>query len=122
EGAILMWAHRKTEILKLEAEMESYKQTIIKAAKFELEGNEACTVGFIAGDFSVKVGFGWDIKIPDVEALKKALGKRFTDLVKVESVYKPEAKLKEMALSDKDIEKCLVLKEKAPSVSLEKKV
>lgn len=121
EGTVLMWAHRKQEIARLEAEMESYKQTIIKAARENLQDSENATVTFLAGDFSVKTTFAWDIKIDNPTALKGKLGKRFDDLVRQEIVYKPEAKLKEIILKETELKEFLAIKEKAPSVVLEKK-
>ena len=71
-------------------------------------------------DDKVKIGFAYDIKVKDVDALKEILGDRFDDLVSVKTDYKPDTKLKEMTLDDDGLKVCMSVKEKAPSVAVVK--
>lgn len=66
----------------------------------------------------VKISFGWKIELKDGEKLKALLGDDFDLLVTTDTVYKPEKKLKELALNDDGLKECLEIKEKAPSVSV----
>lgn len=56
-----------------------------------------------AGTVSVQIRF--NDKIKDPQGLKKALGKRFDDLVKTE--FKPKSKLMEVAAADEAVRACV---------------
>jgi len=120
EAAVRMFIETKSKIDALNEALKLHKETITQAARTLLDGDEAQTLTFGVDDEKVKVSFGYDIKVTDSEALAQLLGERFDDLVKVSTTYKPETKLKEMALEDDGLKACLSVKEKAPAVSVVK--
>jgi hypothetical protein len=67
----------------------------INAELIEAHGT-GCTLA-VTGICRASLAERESVKIADVERLKAVLGFRFTDLVKTEVSYKPEAKLIEMA-------------------------
>jgi len=108
----------KAQIDELNEKLKEHKETIVQNARDILLGDEASTISFIEGDSGVKVSFGWDIKVGDDKKLKKLLADKFDLLVKTEMIYKPEKRLKELALNDDGLKECLEIREKAPSVSV----
>jgi hypothetical protein len=116
--AIEDFCELKAKIDAESLELSSYKDTIVDFAKNVLDDSKNSTVTLSVGNDSVKVAFGWDIKISDIAKLQEILGDKFDLLVKERIEYKPEAKLKEMALVDDGIKECLIIKEKAASVSV----
>lgn len=108
----------KKEMDILYEKLKEHKEVIVGYAKEVLDGSDNATVTFEANTKAVKVSFGWDIKIEDKPKLKELLGDRFDVLVKTETVFKPEKRLKEMALEDDGLKLCLEIKEKTPSVAV----
>lgn len=120
EAALIGFVETKAEIDSLNALLKEHKEQLVQTANALLEGDEAQTITFGVDDDRVKVTFGYDIKVADEVALETLLGDRFTDLVKVQVSYKPEAKLKEMALEDDALRDCLTIRDKAPAVAVVK--
>lgn len=119
EAAVAGFLSVKDEMDLLNEKLKEHKEAINLCAKSVLEGSEAATVSLLGADGQgVKVTFGWDVSVSDNAGLKTLLGKRFNDLVDTQTVYKPVAKLKKMALEDDGLKECLTIKEKAPSVSV----
>ncbi|OHE14126.1 hypothetical protein [Sulfurimonas sp. RIFOXYD2_FULL_34_21] len=108
----------KKEMDILYEKLKEHKEVIITYAKEALDGSDNATVTFEEGSKSIKVSFGWDIKIEDEAKLKEILGERFDVLVKTETVLKPERRLKEMAVEDDGLKLCLSVKEKTPTLTV----
>lgn len=106
------------QIRNLKERLDDFKLEIVLAAQTILEGDEAATISFIEGENKVKVAFGWKIEVKDVDNLARILGDSFDALVTTEIVYKPERKLKELALNNDMLKECLEIKEKSPSVTV----
>ena len=117
---LLGFVETKAKIDALNEVLKGYKSGLVEKAREIIGDSEAQTLTFVAGDDAVKVSFGYDIKIDDEAALVELLGERFDDLVKTVVSYKPETKLKEMALEDDGIKSCLKIKEKTPSIAVVK--
>jgi len=118
--AVLGFSETKGEIDALNEKLKGYKATMADVARDILGSGDTQTLTFCVDDDKVKVSFGYDIKVKDVDALKELLGERFDDLVTVKTDYKPDTKLKEMALDDDGLRTCLSVKEKAPAVAVVK--
>lgn len=117
--AIEEFVEIKKQIDTLNDELKEHKDLIIAEAKANIGEENIVTVSFILDDESgVKITFNSDIKIIDVNALSMLLGNKFDVLVKAETTYKPERKLKELALNDDGLKECLEVREKAPSITL----
>lgn len=116
ESAVDEFAYLKRKIDSLNDELKAYKDIIANKASVLLENSDALSIGFesISGN-KLKVSLGWDVKIKDADTLALLLGDKFSLLVKEERVYKPEKRLKELALDDDGLKECLEIKEKAPS-------
>ncbi|MEO1750698.1 hypothetical protein [Thiofaba sp. EF100] len=84
----------KKKIEELEAELKAINAELIDA-----HGAGASLI--VHGVCRASIAEREAVKIRDAERLKAVLGFRFTDLVKTEIAYKPEARLAEMA-SDGD--------------------
>lgn len=108
----------KMQIDALNEKLKEHKDVIVCFARDALCENEATTISFIGEENGVKVSFGWDVKVSDEEMLRNLLADKFDLLVKTECIYKPEKKLKELALNDDGLKECLEIKEKAPAVSM----
>jgi len=120
-AAALEFVEVKEEIDALNAKLKTLKETLAHAAEAILDGSDTQTLTYmVEEDVGVKVAFGWDIKIADKEALEEKLGDRFADLVSVKVEYRPQPKLKEMALEDDAVASCFAIKPKAPAVSVVK--
>ncbi|CUU77025.1 Uncharacterised protein [Campylobacter hyointestinalis subsp. hyointestinalis] len=119
ESAVDEFAYLKRKINSLNDELKAYKDIIVNKANELLENSDALSIGFesISGN-RLKVSLGWDVKVKDADTLALLLGDKFSLLVKEERVYKPEKRLKELALDDDGLKECLEIKEKAPSISL----
>lgn len=126
ESKLLEYLEVKAEADKLANQLKELKDPLLEFAAAQLDGNDATIVTIAPVDTSLpgleglKVTFGIDVKIGDVEKLEKILGDRFDDLVKTEETYKPENKLKEMAVDDEGLRECLVIKDKTPSITVVK--
>lgn len=119
ESAVDEFAYLKRKIDSLNDELKAYKDIIANKANELLENSDALSIGFesISGN-KLKVNLGWDVKVKDPNTLALLLGDKFSLLVKEEKIYKPEKRLKELALEDDGLKECLEIKEKAPSISL----
>ena len=117
QAAVLNFVETKGEIDLLNEKLKGYKATMIDQARDILGDGDTQTLTFCVDDDKVKIGFAFDIKIKDEAALREILGERFDDLVSVKTDYKPDTKLKEMALDDDGLRECMSVKEKAPSVT-----
>lgn len=102
----------------LNESLKTHKDVIVAKARELLNDDEATTINFIDDKDGVKVSFGWNIEVSDVSALMTLLGPNFNLLVRTDTTYKPEKKLKELALNDDGLKQCLDIKEKSPSVSV----
>lgn len=119
EKAIFAFIEAKSAIESWNESVKDAKVLIEVEAKSLLVNSEAATISlFVEKEDGVKVSFGWDIKVGDDVKLKELLGESFNLLVKTETIYKPEAKLKELALQDDGLKACLIIKEKAAAVSV----
>jgi len=118
--AVLGFAETKSKIDLLNVKLKDYKETIIEAGRTILGDGDTQTLTFCVDESKVKIGFAFDIKIKDEKALRELLGERFDNLVSVKIDYKPDTKLKEMALDDDGLKSCMSVKEKAPSVVMVK--
>ncbi|CUU83514.1 Uncharacterised protein [Campylobacter hyointestinalis subsp. hyointestinalis] len=116
ESAVDEFAYLKRKIDSLNDELKAYKDIIANKANELLENSDALSIGFesISGN-KLKVTLGWDVKVKDADTLALLLGDKFSLLVKEEKIYKPEKRLKELALDDDGLKECLEIKEKAPS-------
>ncbi|EAJ5692751.1 hypothetical protein IO424_000062 [Campylobacter fetus] len=119
ETAIDEFAYLKRKIDSLNDELKVFKDVITSKANELLGDSDALSIGFesISGN-RLKVSLGWDVKVKDPDTLALLLGDKFSLLVKEEKIYKPEKRLKELALDDDGLKECLEIKEKAPSISL----
>lgn len=119
ETAVDEFAYLKRKIDSLNDELKAYKDIIANKANELLGDSDALSIGFesISGN-RLKVTLGWDVKVKDPDTLALLLGDKFSLLVKEEKIYKPEKRLKELALDDDGLKECLEIKEKAPSISL----
>ncbi|EJP76062.1 hypothetical protein [Campylobacter sp. FOBRC14] len=108
----------KSQIDVLNESLKTHKDVIVAKARELLNDDEATTINFIDDKDGVKVSFGWNIEVSDVSALMTLLGPNFNLLVRTDTTYKPEKKLKELALNDDGLKQCLDIKEKSPSVSV----
>jgi len=118
--AFLNFVKTKKEIDTLNESLKKSKEHLSTAAKEELGESDAATVTFQKDGYAIKISFGWDIKIKDEDLLKEIIGDRFEDLVETKVTQAPSKKLKELALEDDGLQKCMVVKEKAPSVTMVK--
>lgn len=116
ESAVDEFAYLKRKIDSLNDELKAYKDIIANKANELLGDSDALSIGFesISGN-RLKVSLGWDVKVKDADTLALLLGDKFSLLVKEEKIYKPEKRLKELALEDDGLKECLEIKEKAPS-------
>jgi hypothetical protein len=119
ESAVTRYVDTKAEIDKLNEQLKVDKEIIATFGKNELEESEASTITLSCGDSTIKLTFGFDVRVSNVETLEKILGERFQDLVTVKTECKPDTKLKQMALNDDGLKECLVIKEKAPTFKVE---
>lgn len=117
-GAIKDFCVYKEQESDYKARCEELKEIIADKARTHLGDNEASTITFLIDDSGAKVSFSWDLKVIDEEGLKNLLGDSFSILVKEKKELKPQIQLKEMALNNKKIDKCLSITEKKPSVSI----
>ncbi|CUU79931.1 hypothetical protein [Campylobacter hyointestinalis] len=119
ETAVDEFAYLKRKIDSLNDELKVFKDIITSKANELLGDSDALSIGFesISGN-RLKVTLGWDVKVKDPNTLALLLGDKFSLLVKEEKIYKPEKRLKELALDDDGLKECLEIKEKAPSISL----
>lgn len=108
----------KSQIDALNESLKIHKDVIVSKARELLNDDDATTINFIDDKDGVKVAFGWNIEVSDVGALMTLLGPNFNLLVRTDTTYKPEKKLKELALNDDGLKQCLDIKEKSPSVSV----
>lgn len=120
EGAVTAFCETKAKIDELDEQLKKHKTLIVDEAKNILGDDDVSTITFSVGEDSVKISFGFDIKVTDDTTLKEILGDRFEDLVTVKTDYKPVNKLKEMALEDDGLKSCLAVKEKTPTVAVVK--
>ena len=120
ETAVMGFVSTKAKIDELTKELKEHKDVLGLKAKEVLDGTDVSTITFGVDDDNVQITLGWDIKVSDDEALKKALGKRFEDLVTVKETFTPDKKLKEMALEDESLLECISVKEKAPAFKVVK--
>jgi len=120
ESALGLFVETKAKIDELNKVLKEQKEVLVAKAKEILGDDEASTVTLSVDDDSVKITFGWDVKVDDEGKLQEILGERFDDLVTTNVVFKPDTKLRAMALEDDGLRECLVIKEKAPSVSVVK--
>ena len=120
ESALGLFVETKAKIDELSRVLKEQKEVLVAKAKEILGDDEASTVTLSVDDDSVKITFGWDVKVDDEGKLQEILGERFQDLVTTNVVFKPDTKLRAMALEDDGLRECLVIKEKAPSVSVVK--
>lgn len=110
------------EMKALEPSLKEYKTHIAKVAKDYIDASG--TVTFIVDGIQCKITFGYECVIPEenVEEVKRILGDRFEDLVRTKIKHEGTMKLIDMA-ADGDrgqaIAKCLVIKEKTPSIRFE---
>lgn len=93
------------QIDALNEKLKEHKDVIVCFARDVLCENEATTISFVGEENGVKVSFGWDVKVSDEEMLRNLLADKFDLLVKTKCVYKPEKKLKELALNDDGLKK-----------------
>lgn len=116
ETAVDEFAYLKRRVDSLNDELKVFKDIITSKANELLGDSDALSIGFesISGN-RLKVTLGWDVKVKDPNTLALLLGDKFSLLVKEERVYKPEKRLKELALEDDGLKECLEIKEKAPS-------
>ncbi|QMS60452.1 hypothetical protein IXZ18_10220 [Campylobacter fetus subsp. venerealis bv. intermedius] len=119
ENAVNEFACLKHKIDSLGDELKAYKEIIAGKASELLNDSDALSINFesLSGN-KLKVSFGFDVKVRDADTLAVLLGDKFSLLVKEEKIYKPEKRLKELALEDDGLKECLEIKEKAPLVSL----
>ncbi|EMH6587399.1 hypothetical protein [Campylobacter fetus] len=119
ETAVDEFAYLKRKIDSLNDELKAYKDVIANKANELLGDSDALSIGFesISGN-RLKVSLGWDVKVKDADTLALLLGDKFSLLIKEEKIYKPEKRLKELALNDDGLKECLEIKEKAASISL----
>ncbi|QMS61887.1 hypothetical protein GZ988_005150 [Campylobacter fetus] len=119
ENAVDEFAYLKRRVDSLNDELKAYKDIIVNKANELLENSDALSIGFesISGN-RLKVSLGWDVKVKDADTLALLLGDKFSLLIKEEKIYKPEKRLKELALNDDGLKECLEIKEKAASISL----
>ncbi|AQW87875.1 hypothetical protein CPIN18021_1076 [Campylobacter pinnipediorum subsp. caledonicus] len=109
----------KAQVDALNNKLKDIKEYIAFRANELLADSDANTISLIVDNYNgVKVNLGQDIVIKDNELLKELLGDKFDMLVKTEVVYKPERKLKELALDDDGLKECLSIKQKTPAVSM----
>ena len=120
EESISDFIEIKNDIDKLNEELKEIKAYLVEVGEHFLQDSENSTVTFENGDGAVKVAFGWDVNVSDEATLNMLLGDRFDDLVSVKTTYAPSSRLKEMALHDDGLKKCLTIKQKAPAVSVVK--
>lgn len=119
ETAVDEFAYLKRKIDSLNDELKAYKDVIANKANELLGDSDALSIGFesISGN-RLKVSLGWDVKVKDADTLALLLGDKFSLLIKEEKIYKPEKRLKELALNDDGLKECLEIKGKAASISL----
>ncbi|MDK2902456.1 MAG: hypothetical protein PWQ93_375 [Clostridiales bacterium] len=86
---------------ELSAEMNDIKATILPYAmeRINQSGNKSVKIIGIAG--VCEVSLKEDLKIEDADALKAVLGDKFEQFVKIETIYKPDKKLR-AAIADAD--------------------
>ena len=120
EQAVIGFVETKAKMDALKTELDGYKDALAAKAEDVLNGSDTSTITFGVDDDKVKITFGYDVKVKDVEALREILGERFDDLVAVKTDYKPETKLKEMAIEDDGLAECMTVKPKAPAVAVVK--
>lgn len=90
--------------LEASAALDEITQQIDEAAREHFRDSDTLHIEHPeSGTVSVQIRF--NDKITDPDGLKKALGKRFNDLVKTE--YKPKSKLMEAAAADESIRACV---------------
>jgi len=120
ESAVALFVDTKSQIDALNKILKEQKDVLTTKAREILGDDEASTVTLSVDDDSVKITFGWDVKVEDEGALQEILGDRFQDLVTTNVVFKPDNKLRAMALEDDGLRECLVIKEKSPAVAVVK--
>ncbi len=120
ESAVGLFVETKTKIDELNKVLKEQKDVLVAKARDILGEDEASTLTFSVDDDSVKISFGWDVKVENEGVLQEILGERFQDLVTTNVVFKPDGKLRAMALEDDALRECLIIKEKSPAVSIVK--
>jgi len=120
EAALIGFVETKEKMDELKSELDEHKNVLAVKAEDILSDSDTSTITFGVDDDRVKISFGFDIKIKDEETLREILGVRFDDLVSTTTTYRPDTKLKDMALVDDGLKECLSVKAKAPSVSIVK--
>lgn len=118
EFALSSFVELKLEIDLMTKRMNEHKAVLIEKARTILGDDEVSTITFIVDTEAVKVSFGWDVKVSDEGVLQELLGERFQDLVTTTVNFKPDEKLRKMALDDDGLKACLSIKEKAPAVAV----
>jgi hypothetical protein len=117
---IIMAAQRlNIEMKALEPALKEYKEQIALAARDYIDASGTLT--FIVDGVYCRVTFGYECVILEekVSEVRRILGNRFEDLVKVKTVYNGTTKLIDMAAdgdSGKALAACLTVKEKTPSI------
>ena len=113
------------DLKAMEPSLKEYKSYIVKTANDFLDENG--TVSFIVDDIVCKVTFGYECVVPEekVEELKRILGERFYDLVRIKTRYEGTAMLIELACDGdkgREIASCIVVNKKSPAIRFEKHV
>lgn len=120
EFALCSFVELKNEIDLMSKRMNEHKAVLVEKARAVLGESEVSTITFRSDSDAVKISFGWDVKVENEAVLQELLGERFQDLVTTSVVFKPDEKLRKMALEDDALRECLVIKEKAPAVAVVK--
>lgn len=106
------------DIKAVEPELKELKAIIVQQIEPLLDGSGTLTILTEGISCKVTTGFEYSIDESAVDALKKALGKRFADLVKVKTVYRPELKLVDMSCepdAPAEIRDSIQVKSKSPA-------
>lgn len=110
------------DMKSFEPAMQEYKNYIAKIAKDYIDTSGTLT--FSVDNVSCRVTFGYECVIPEenIDEVKRILGDRFEDLVRIKIKYEGTSKLIDMA-ADADrgqkLAECLVIREKAPTIRFE---
>jgi len=120
EFALCSFVELKLNIDEMTKRMNEHKAVLIEKARTILGEDEVSTITFRVDTEAVKVSFSWDVKVSDEGVLQEILGERFQDLVTTTVNFKPDEKLRKMALDDDGLKACLSIKEKAPAVTVVK--
>lgn len=120
EFALSSFVELKMQIDEMSKRMNEHKVVLIEKAREILGDDDVSTINFRVDTEAVRISFGWDVKVSDEGVLQELLGERFQDLVSTTVNFKPDEKLRKMALEDDGIKACLSIKEKAPAVAVVK--